>query len=391
MGLRSWLDSIEHHFEKGGRFEKWYALYEAADTFMYRPASVTRTTAHVRDGLDLKRMMMIVVLALFPSMAFGTYNVGYQFYASAGIAAGHLECLLKGLWVVVPLYAVTFAVGGFWEVLFALVRGEEINEGFFVTGALIPLIMPPTIPLWQLALAVSFGVVLGKELFGGTGMNIFNPALVSRAFLFFAYPKSISGAGVWTLTGGTVVDAYTMATPLHLGIEPKGEIIAHLSAYGFDFWRMFTGLEPGSIGETSAIAILIGAILLVATGVGSWRIIVSVFAGGAAMALVCNAFAPSPANVMALPAHYHFVMGGFAFGAVFMATDPVSSAFTQTGKLFYGFLIGLLCVLIRAINPAYPEGMMLAILFMNMFAPLIDHAVIAANKKRRAARHARLA
>jgi len=332
--------------------------------------------------------MMIVVLALFPSMAFGTYNVGYQFYASAGITAGHLECLLKGLWVVVPLYAVTFAVGGFWEVLFALVRGEEINEGFFVTGALIPLIMPPTIPLWQLALAVSFGVVLGKELFGGTGMNIFNPALVSRAFLFFAYPKSISGAGVWTLTGGTVVDAYTMATPLHLGIEPKGEIIAHLSASGFDFWRMFTGLEPGSIGETSVIAILIGAILLVATGVGSWRIIVSVFAGGAAMALVCNAFAPSPANVMALPAHYHFVMGGFAFGAVFMATDPVSAAGTNAGKYVYGFLIGVLTVLVRALNPAYPEGMMLAILFMNLFAPLIDFVVVRLNMRRRRLRAA---
>ena len=380
--------TIRSAFEKGGRFERLWPLVDAAETFFFRLPVRTAEGTHVRDAYDLKRMMMIVVLALFPSMAFGTYNVGYQFYASAGITAGHLECLLKGLWVVVPLYAVTFAVGGFWEVLFALVRGEEINEGFFVTGALIPLIMPPTIPLWQLALAVSFGVVLGKELFGGTGMNIFNPALVSRAFLFFAYPKSISGAGVWTLTGGTVVDAYTMATPLHLGIEPKGEIIAHLSASGFDFWRMFTGLEPGSIGETSVIAILIGAILLVATGVGSWRIIVSVFAGGAAMALVCNAFAPSPANVMALPAHYHFVMGGFAFGAVFMATDPVSAAGTNAGKYVYGFLIGVLTVLVRALNPAYPEGMMLAILFMNLFAPLIDFVVVRLNMRRRRLRAA---
>lgn len=381
-------DMIHGTFGKGGRLERFWPLVDAAETFFFRLPVRTTGGTHIRDAYDLKRMMMIVVVALFPSMIFGTYNVGYQFYASAGIPADHLACVLKGLAVIVPLYVVTFAVGGAWEVLFALIRGEEINEGFFVTGALIPLVMPPTIPLWQLALAVSFGVVLGKELFGGTGMNIFNPALVSRAFLFFAYPKSISGAGVWTLTGDRVVDAYTMATPLHLGIEPKGDIVAHLSANGFDFWRMFTGLEPGSIGETSTVAILIGALVLIITGVGSWRIIASVFAGGAAMAFLCNAFAPSPASVLALPAHYHFVMGGFAFGAVFMATDPVSAAGTNAGKYVYGFLIGVLTVMVRTLNPAYPEGMMLAILFMNLFAPLIDYTVVRLNMRRRVRRAA---
>ncbi len=381
-------DTIHRVFGKGGRLERLWPLVDAAETFFFRLPVRTAGGTHIRDAYDLKRMMMIVVLALIPSMVFGTYNIGYQFYASAGMPADHLACVLKGLTVIIPLYVVTFAVGGAWEVLFALIRGEEINEGFFVTGALIPLIMPPTIPLWQLALAVSFGVVLGKELFGGTGMNIFNPALVSRAFLFFAYPKSISGADVWTLTDGTVVDAYTMATPLHLGIEPKGDIVAHLAGSGFDFWRMLWGLEPGSIGETSAVAVLAGAFILVITGVGSWRIIVSVFAGGAAMALLCNAFAPSPASMLALPAHYHFVAGGFAFGAVFMATDPVSATGTNAGKYVYGFLIGLLTVMVRTLNPAYPEGMMLAILFMNLFAPLIDYTVVRLNMRRRVRRAA---
>ncbi|OPZ35103.1 MAG: Na(+)-translocating NADH-quinone reductase subunit B [Spirochaetes bacterium ADurb.BinA120] len=379
---------IRSMFEKGGSLERLWPLLDAAETFLFRLPARTSGGAHIRDAYDLKRMMMIVVLALFPCMAFGTYNVGYQFYASAGIAAGHLDCLIKGLWVVVPLYAVTFAVGGFWEAFFALVRGEEINEGFFVTGTLIPLVMPPTIPLWQLALAVSFGVVLGKELFGGTGMNVFNPALVSRAFLFFAYPKSISGAGVWVLKGDRMVDAVSGATPLHLGIEPVGDIVPYLSSNGFDFWRMFSGLEPGSIGETSVIAILMGAALLLVTRVASWRIMLSVFAGGAAMALLCNAFAPSPASMLALPAHYHFVMGGFAFGAVFMATDPVSAAGTNAGKFIYGFLIGVLAVLVRTLNPAYPEGMMLAILFMNLFSPLIDYMVVRLNMRRRRLRAA---
>ena len=347
----------------------------------------TAEGTHVRDAYDLKRMMMIVVLALFPSMAFGTYNVGYQFYASAGIAAGHLECLLKGLWVVVPLYAVTFAVGGFWEGALRPRARRGDQRGLFRDRRAHSPYNAAHHSAVAARVAVSFGVVLGKELFGGTGMNIFNPALVSRAFLFFAYPSPYPAPGYGRLPAAQ----WSTPTPWPRrcsGIEPKGEIIAHLSAYGFDFWRMFTGLEPGSIGETSAIAILIGAILLVATGVGAGGSSFRSSPGARRWRSVCNAFAPSPANVMALPAHYHFVMGGFAFGAVFMATDPVSAAGTNAGKYVYGFLIGVLTVLVRALNPAYPEGMMLAILFMNLFAPLIDFVVVRLNMRRRRLRAA---
>lgn len=328
--------------------------------------------------------MMTVIIALIPAFLFGIYNSGLQHYTSLGQSASHIDIIIKGSWLVIPILIVSYGVGGFWEMLFAVVRRHEINEGFLVTGFLIPLIVPSTIPLWQVAVATSFGVVVGKEVFGGTGMNIFNPALVTRAFLFFAYPAAISGNEVWTSFGKTIVDTYTKATPLSVAAAVKdGTIIDSLEKSGYSMWKIFVGTIPGSIGETSTAAIIIGAIILLVTGIASWRILLSVFAGGYLMALVFNYAAPSPSHFMALPAHYHLIMGGFAFGAVFMATDPVSSSQTNTGKYIYGFLIGSLAVLVRVINPAYPEGMMLAILFMNACAPLLDSTVVWFNIRRR--------
>ncbi|MCK4821596.1 NADH:ubiquinone reductase (Na(+)-transporting) subunit B, partial [bacterium] len=296
-------------------------------------------------------------------------------------------CIYVGASVLAPLYLVTFITGGLWEAIFAVIRKHELSEGFLVTGMLIPLILPPTIPLWQVAAATSFGVIFGKEFFGGVGMNIFNPALVTRAFLFFAYPRSISGNSVWILAGKSTADTYTMASPLALSAEAGGSIVEFLHSGGYTFIKMFIGLIPGSIGETSVPAILLGALILIATGVGSWRIMLSVFAGGIIMSSLFILLSPSQSNIMALPPHYHLIMGGFAFGAVFMATDPVSWASTNIGKYIYGFFIGLLAIMVRTLNPAYPEGMMLSILFMNLFAPLIDYGVIRTNMRRRM-RHA---
>jgi Na+-transporting NADH:ubiquinone oxidoreductase subunit B len=374
------------YFEGGGRFHAAWPLYDALHTFFYRLPVRTESGPHIRDSFDLKRMMMTVVVALLPCALFGMYNTGHQHFLSRGMAPEVLPSLLLGLKVMVPLYAVTYTVGLSIEMLFAIVRRHEMSEGFFVTGMLIPLIMPPTVPLWQLALATAFATVLGKELFGGTGMNIFNPALVARAFIFFAYPRSLSGDAPWTLTAGAPVDAFTMATPLAMGGDTTVTAVENLARHGHTFWNMFLGLTPGSIGETSEAAILIGAFILMATGVGSWRIILSVFAGGVAMALAFNALSPAPSSFMALPPHYHLVMGSFAFGAVFMATDPVSAASTNAGKYIYGFLIGVLIILVRVVNPAYEEGTMLAILFMNLFAPLIDYTVLQVHMKRRLAR-----
>ncbi|WP_068809425.1 NADH:ubiquinone reductase (Na(+)-transporting) subunit B [Thauera phenolivorans] len=402
MSLRSWLDSIEHHFEKGGRFEKWYALYEAADTFMYRPASVTRTTAHVRDGLDLKRMMIIVWLCTFPAMFFGMWNVGYQantiLAADAGLMAGQegwrlaligalagfdpaslWDNFIHGAAYFLPIYAVTFIVGGFWEVLFATIRRHEVNEGFFVTSVLFALICPPDIPLWQVAMGISFGVVIGKEVFGGTGKNFLNPALTGRAFLFFAYPAQISGDAVWT-----AVDGFTGATALSLGAAGGvGQIVAG----GIDWMDAFVGTIHGSIGETSTLAILIGGAVLLLTKIASWRIVSGVMLGMIGMSLLFNALGSDSNPMFGMPWHWHLVLGGFAFGMIFMATDPVSASMTNTGKWIFGALIGVMVVLIRVVNPAFPEGMMLAILFGNLCAPLIDHFVIAANVKRRMARN----
>ena len=371
-------------FEKGGKFEKFYPIYEMFETILFVKPDRTKSGTHIRDNFDIKRLMAFVLIGAAPAFVFGMYNTGYQHYISQGITASVSACFIKGAFYMIPIMLVTYIVGGFWEVLFSIIKQEEIAEGLFVTGFFMPMIVPPTIPLWQVAVAVTFGVIIGKEVFGGTGMNIFNPALVARAFLFFAYPAAMSGNKVWTVFGDKVVDAYTRATPLAVATEKAGSnVVDALAAKGYTLSNMFTGLVPGSCGETSTLLILLGGAFLIITGIASWRIIVSVFIGGFVMGLLLNIISPSSVSILALPPHYHFVMGGFAFGAVFMATDPVSGAQTDTGKYIYGFLIGFLAVMVRGLNPAYPEGMMLAILFMNAFAPLIDNIIVSRNIKRR--------
>ncbi|TKD44313.1 NADH:ubiquinone reductase (Na(+)-transporting) subunit B [Azotobacter chroococcum] len=402
MGIRAFLDKIEHNFEKGGKLEKWYALYEAVDTFLYRPASVTKTTAHVRDGIDLKRMMILVWLCTFPAMFFGMWNTGYQAnlifakspellaaqdgwrFALTGALAGFdpnslWDCFVQGAAYFLPIYAVTFIVGGFWEVLFASVRKHEVNEGFFVTSVLFSLILPPSIPLWQVALGISFGVVIGKEVFGGTGKNFLNPALVGRAFLFFAYPAQLSGDGVWT-----AVDGYAGATALSLAAAGGIESVV---AAGASWMDAFLGTVHGSIGETSTLAIFIGGAVLLMTKIAAWRIVAGVMVGMVVLSTLFNLIGSDTNPMFAMPWYWHLVVGGFAFGMLFMATDPVSASMTNTGKWAFGILIGLMVVLIRVVNPAFPEGMMLAILFGNLCAPLIDHFVVQANIKRRLARN----
>lgn len=377
------LEKLKPHFHEGGRAEKLFPLFDATQTFLFRLPVRTTTNCHVRDAYDIKRMMMLVIVSLVPCAIFGIYNVGYQHYLSIGVNANIFDIILYGLVRVVPIYIVTYVTGLFWEILFAVIRKHEINEGFFVTGFLIPLVLPPTIPLWQVAVATTFGVVLGKEVFGGTGMNIFNPALLTRAFIFFAYPQSMSGTKVWIDTGEKVVDTFTMATPLAIAANNNGNIIEFLQVKGYYLFDMVVGLIPGSIGETSLIAILLGAFILIATGVASFRIMISVFAGGFITISLLHFFVKSSNGLINLPPYYHLALGGFAFGAVFMATDPVSSAATKIGKYIYGFLIGALTILVRVYNEAYSEGMMLAIIFMNLFAPLIDYFVVSANIKRR--------
>ncbi|KOF03200.1 NADH:ubiquinone reductase (Na(+)-transporting) subunit B [Roseivirga seohaensis] len=387
--LHNLLEKQKPMFEKGGKLEKFYYLFEAGETFMFSPPSTAKNKGvQVRDAIDLKRMMMTVVIAMIPCLIFGIFNTGYQHHVAIGEATTFLslENFLFGARWVLPIVLVSYAAGGIIEAIFAVVRKHPINEGFLVTGMLIPLIVPATIPLWQVALATVFGVLVGKEIFGGTGMNILNVAMTSRAFLYFAYPSQISGA-VWTqLADKTPVDGFTGATALAVAYDTStagGNVVSALGDT-FSFNNLFMGLVPGSIGETSTLWVLVGALILIATGVGSWKIIVSVFGGAFIMGAIFNAAGINP--FMDMPAHYHLVMGGLAFGAVFMATDPVSAAHTETGKWIYGILIGMLSVLIRVVNPAYPEGIMLAVLLMNVFAPLIDFYVIQANKKRRLAR-----
>ena len=379
------FNKMRPQFEKGGKFEKLYPLFEAQETFIFTPGARTQSGCHIRDAIDSKRFMATVIVALIPPLLFGIYNTGYQSLKAAGDATAFLPSVLIGLQYVMPIIIVSYAVGGTWELIFAVVRKHEINEGFLVTGLLFPLTLPPTIPLWQVAVGVSFGVVIGKEVFGGTGFNVFNPALVARAFVFFAYPAQISGDKVWTVVGDKVVDGYSGATPLLVASDHDfPSVVTALQNFGqtsgfadYSFWNMFIGLTPGSIGETSALANLIGIAILLITGIGSGTIIAAVFLGGLAMSMTMNGIAhDNPASFLALPPHFHFVTGGFIFGAAYMATDPVSASATSTGKWIYGIFIGALAVLIRTANPAYPEGMMLAILFMNAFAPLIDYVVI---------------
>ena len=403
--LRDLLDTQARHFEKGGRFEKLYPLWEAQDTFLYTPGEVTRAAPHVRDALDMKRLMMTVVIALVGCIYMALYNTGYQAHLAIEAGAPPLDvwqtramewlglsfassdmwaCLVHGSLYFVPVLAVTFVVGGLWEVLFAVVRGHEVNEGMLVSGMRFPLILPATVPLWQVALGFSFGIVVGKEVFGGTGMNVLNPALTARAFLFFAYPGELSGDAVW-IAAGTTADGVSGATALARATESGLAGVTEMT----DVWSAFMGFIPGSMGETSALACLVGAVLLIGTGIGSWRIMVSVLVGTVTTAWLLNMAGSVTNPYFEITPVWHFLLGGWAFGTVYMATDPVTGPATLSGHYAYGFLIGSLAVLIRVVNPAYPEGMMLAILFMNLFAPLIDYVVVQTNMRRRRLRHAR--
>ena len=381
--LRNILDKVGENFHEGGKLEKLYPLYDAIDTILYVPSETASNGPFVRDHVDVKRSMIFVVIALLPCLLFGIYNVGLQGAGALASEKSFFELCLSGAIAVLPMYAVVFTVGGLCEGLFAVIRRHEINEGFLVTGMLIPLTMPPTLPLWMLAIATLFGIIIGKEIFGGTGFNIFNPALTARAFVFFAYPTTMSGDKVWALEG------MSGATPLLKVASSSGNDPYSLLG-DYSWMEMFMGFIPGSIGETSTLCILIGAIFLIITGIGSWRTMSGVMIGMMFMTLILNQFGQligSTNPMLYIPPHYHFVMGSFAFGMVFMATDPVSSAHTKKGMWYYGILIGVMCVIIRAINPAYPEGMMLAILFANAFAPLFDYYVLEANVKRRKLRY----
>jgi Na+-transporting NADH:ubiquinone oxidoreductase subunit B len=391
--LRDLLDKQKPLFQKGGKLENLYYLYEAGETFMFSPNHTTGAKGtQIRDAIDLKRMMITVVIAMIPCLLFGMYNTGHMHYLANGDASATFgDKFLLGATLVLPIVLVAYAAGGLVEATFAVIRKHPINEGFLVTGMLIPLVVPATIPLWQVAVATIFAVVIAKEVFGGTGMNILNVAMTARAFLYFAYPAQISGDNVWTYVGDNAPDGFSGATALSVvyqagqsGDNAVAELTQHNAGIMegmFSFTNMFVGFIPGSIGETSTLMVLIGAAILLFTGVASWKIMVSAFGGAYLMGVVMNLLAVN--EYMALPSHYHLVMGGIAFGIVFMATDPVSASQTESGKWIYGLLIGVLTIIIRVTNPAYPEGIMLAVLFMNVFAPLIDYYVVQANKKRR--------
>ncbi|TVQ94111.1 MAG: NADH:ubiquinone reductase (Na(+)-transporting) subunit B [Deltaproteobacteria bacterium] len=428
--LENVFDSIRPNFVGDGKLKLLWPMFEGAETFFLTPGEKTHQGAHVRDPMDLKRLMIFVDFALLPCILFGCWNAGYHAFLYEGLAGaeggifgavGHLDYVLRGAWQFLPIYMVTVMVGGMWEMLFCIVRKHEINEGFLVTSMLFPLTLPPTIPLWMVAMGISFGVVIGKEVFGGVGMNILNPALTARAFVFFTYPAHISGAvnadgyGVWDAAGAwaptawvsgegiaagatpeAFVDGYTGATPLLAvaNAEPGTGALAALHEAGWTWNDLFFGFVPGSMGETSALAVLIGAVFLIGTGIASWRImaggVLGLLAMGSAIFFLLGggmgSEAISEVPMTSLPPWYHLVAGSFAFGIVFMATDPVSAAITPLGRWIYGALIGALVVLVRVANPAYPEGVMLAILFMNVFAPLIDHFIVKSTTRRRAAR-----
>ncbi|MBA6340836.1 NADH:ubiquinone reductase (Na(+)-transporting) subunit B [Colwellia sp. MB02u-10] len=399
MGLKKFIEDIEPQFEKGGKFETWYALYEAVATGLFTPGKVNKGQTHIRDSMDLKRIMITVWLAVFPAMFWGMYNIGFQ--AADALAAGYalpdnwqvglfemlggslsaesgwFSMMCYGAVFFLPIYATVFVVGGFWEVLFASVRKHEVNEGFFVSSVLFSLILPATIPLWQAAIGITFGIVIAKEIFGGTGKNFLNPALAGRAFLYFAYPTDISGGSVWV-----AVDGYSGATTLSAASQGLNDY-----TIGTDWWNAFLGYIPGSVGEVSTVMVLLGGAYILYKGIASWRIVLGVFTGMVLTSMLFNAIGSDTNAMFAMPWYWHLVSGGFAFGMMFMATDPVTAAFTNKGKYWYGAMIGLMVVLIRVVNPAFPEGIMLAILFSNLFAPLLDYFVAQGNIKRRLARN----
>jgi Na+-transporting NADH:ubiquinone oxidoreductase subunit B len=380
QGIKNFFDKHRPKFEKGGKLHPFHSVFEGFESFLYVSAATTKKGSHVRDSIDLKRTMIIVVLALVPTLLFGMYNIGFQHFHAIGTFAEKtfFEVFLYGALKVLPAIVVSYVVGLGIEFAFAQIKGHEINEGYLVSGILIPLVLPINTPLWMTALAVVFSVIIAKEAFGGTGMNIWNPALVARAFLFFAYPAQMSGDSVWVSIGNEqVVDGFSGATPLGMALN---------GVFDYNIWDAFWGFIPGSIGETSTFAILIGAAILIITGIGSWKIMLATTLGGVVTGLLMNAFAVN--EYMAMPFWHHLILGGFAFGAVFMATDPVSAAQTNKGKWIYGFLIGVVAIVIRVLNPAYPEGMMLAILLMNTFAPLIDYYVVEGNIRKRLKRAA---
>ena len=379
--LKKYIDKIKPSFEKDGKLHAFKSVFEGFESFLFVPNDTAKSGVHIHDAIDSKRIMSIVVIALVPALLFGMYNIGWQNYMAAGTldSASHIEIFVYGFLAMLPKILVSYIVGLAIEFAWAQMKGEEIHEGYLVSGIIIPMIIPVNCPLWILVLAVAFAVIIGKEIFGGTGMNIFNVALLARAFLFFSYPSKMSGDKVWVADesifglGNTLPDAYTQATPLAL--VAQGEEVP------YSMMDMVTGFIPGSIGETSVIAIAIGAVILLVTGIASWKTMLSIFVGGAVTALAYSAAGATP-----IPWYEHIILGGFCFGAVFMATDPVTSARTETGKYIYGFIIGLMAIVIRVQNPGYPEGMMLAILFMNMFAPLIDYCVVQSNISKRAKR-----
>ncbi|MBA6328508.1 NADH:ubiquinone reductase (Na(+)-transporting) subunit B [Colwellia sp. MB02u-6] len=399
MGLKKFIEDIEPQFEKGGKFETWYALYEAVATGLFTPGQVNKGQTHIRDSIDLKRIMITVWLAVFPAMFWGMYNIGFQatdalaagyalpdnwqvglfemFGGSLSAESGWFSKMCYGAVFFLPIYVTVFVVGGFWEVLFASVRKHEVNEGFFVSSVLFSLILPATIPLWQAAIGITFGIVIAKEIFGGTGKNFLNPALAGRAFLYFAYPTDISGGSVWV-----AVDGYSSATTLSAASQGLNDY-----TIGTDWWNAFLGYIPGSVGEVSTLMVLLGGAYILYKGIASWRIVLGVFTGMVLTSMLFNAIGSDSNAMFAMPWYWHLVSGGFAFGMMFMATDPVTAAFTNKGKYWYGAMIGLMVVLIRVVNPAFPEGIMLAILFANLFAPLLDYFVAQGNIKRRLARN----
>ncbi len=389
--LKNLVDKVKPHFEKGGKLEKFHSVFDGFETFLFVPNTTSKRGTHIHDAIDSKRTMIMVVIALIPALLFGMYNVGYQHYLAIGQQVNFFDIFLFGALAVLPLIVVSYGVGLGIEFIVAQIKGHEIQEGFLVSGFLIPLIVPIDTPLWMVGVATAFAVIFAKEVFGGTGMNIFNVALITRAFLFFAYPTFMSGDVVWVRTAdtfglgaGSVVDAYSGATPLgQVATAATSNVqLVDILKQPISFMDGFLGLIPGSVGETSTLAILIGAIILLVTRIASWKTMFSVFAGGALMAFVFNTWGPDTAAAQ-FPWYNHLVFGGFAFGAVFMATDPVTAARTETGKWIYGSLIGAMAIIIRVLNPGYPEGMMLAILLLNVFAPLIDHYVVEANINRR--------